>query len=145
MRRNATREPISTKFGTVVGIPDKITYTNFCDHRLKSFWVAGVEFTFSHRLSLSPLQHSHCRACDPKIASVWSAKHLPSRGTDHRPEAHAGGFTSDPHYIGLRSRSPYTHNGVNGPTQTFIDISVAHFCRYSMNSRSYILIIKYSR
>jgi len=45
MRRNATREPISTKFGTVVGIPDKITYTNFCDHRLKSFWVAGVEFT----------------------------------------------------------------------------------------------------
>jgi len=46
MRRNATREPIWTKFCTVVGIPDKITYTNFGDHRLKGFWVAGLEFPF---------------------------------------------------------------------------------------------------
>ena len=44
MRRNSTREPIWTKFCTVVGIPDKITYTNFGDHRLRGFWMAEVEF-----------------------------------------------------------------------------------------------------
>ena len=28
----------------VVDIPDAVTYTNFGDHRLRGFWVAGVKF-----------------------------------------------------------------------------------------------------
>jgi len=28
----------------VVDIPDVVTYTNFDDHRLRGFWVAGVKF-----------------------------------------------------------------------------------------------------
>jgi len=28
----------------VVDIPDVVTYTNFGDHRLRGFWVAGVKF-----------------------------------------------------------------------------------------------------
>ena len=45
MRRNATREPILTKFCTVVGIPHTITYTYFGDHRLRGFLGGGVEFS----------------------------------------------------------------------------------------------------
>ena len=28
----------------VVDIPDVVTYTNFGNHRLRGFWVAGVKF-----------------------------------------------------------------------------------------------------
>ena len=51
----------------VVDIPDVVTYTNFGDHRLRGFWVAGgVKFPPSHWLSSSPLQHSRTtvRVCD---------------------------------------------------------------------------------
>jgi len=29
----------------VVDIPDVLTYTNFCDHRLRGFWVAGGQIS----------------------------------------------------------------------------------------------------
>jgi len=41
MRRPETPKPIWIKFCTVVGITDTVTYTNFGDHRLTGFWVAG--------------------------------------------------------------------------------------------------------
>ena len=44
MRRTETPKPIWIKFCTVVDIPDVVTYTNFGDHRLRGFWVAGVKF-----------------------------------------------------------------------------------------------------
>jgi len=63
MRRNDTPKAISIKFCTMVDIPDVITYRNFGDHRLRVFWVAGGQiFPLSHRLSSSPLQHSHATA-----------------------------------------------------------------------------------
>ena len=33
------------KFGLVVDIPDVVTYTNFGDHRLRRFWVAGGQIS----------------------------------------------------------------------------------------------------
>ena len=44
MRRTEAPEPIWIKFCMVVDIPDVVTYTNFGDHRLRGFWVAGVKF-----------------------------------------------------------------------------------------------------
>ena len=44
MRRTETPKPIWIKFCMVVDIPDAVTYTNFGDHRLRGFWVAGVKF-----------------------------------------------------------------------------------------------------
>ena len=41
MRRTETPKPIWRKFGTVVDIPDIVIYTNYSDHRLRRFWVAG--------------------------------------------------------------------------------------------------------
>ena len=41
MRRTETPKPIWIKFCMVVDIPDVVTYTNFGDHRLRGFWVAG--------------------------------------------------------------------------------------------------------
>ena len=44
MRRTETPKPIWIKFCVVVDIPDIVTFTNFGDHRLRGFWVAGVKF-----------------------------------------------------------------------------------------------------
>ena len=41
MRRTDTPKPILIKFCVVVDILDIVTYTNFGDHRLRDFWVAG--------------------------------------------------------------------------------------------------------
>ena len=41
MRTTETPKPIWIKFGLVVDIPDIVTYTNFSDHPLRVFWVAG--------------------------------------------------------------------------------------------------------
>ena len=49
MRRTETPKPIWIKFCMVVDIPDVVTYTNFGDHRLRGFWVAGGQ------ISLSPI------------------------------------------------------------------------------------------
>ena len=49
MRRTETPKPIWIKFCVVVDIPDVVTYTNFGDHRLRGFWVAGgSNFPLSH-------------------------------------------------------------------------------------------------
>ena len=42
--RKQTPQPIWIKFRMVVEIPVIVTYTNFGDHRLRGFWVAGVKF-----------------------------------------------------------------------------------------------------
>jgi len=45
MRRTETPKPISIKFCLVVDIPDVVSYTNFGDHRLSGFWVAGGQIS----------------------------------------------------------------------------------------------------
>ena len=45
MRRTETPKPIWIKFCMVVDIPDVVTYTNFGDHRLRGFWVAGGQIS----------------------------------------------------------------------------------------------------
>jgi len=45
MRRTETPKPIWIKFCVVVDIPDIVTYTNFGDHRLRGFWVAGGQIS----------------------------------------------------------------------------------------------------
>jgi len=73
MRRNETPKPIWIKFCMVVDIPDVVKYAKFGDHRLRGFWVAGgANFTLSHWLSSSPLQHSRTtvRACDFIVSAM---------------------------------------------------------------------------
>jgi len=45
MRRTETPEPIWIKFCMMVDIADVVTYTNFGDHRLRRFWVAGGQIS----------------------------------------------------------------------------------------------------
>ena len=45
MRRTETPKPIWIEFCTVVDIPNIITYTNFGDHQLTGFWVAGGQIS----------------------------------------------------------------------------------------------------
>ena len=45
MRRTETHKSIWIKFCVVVDIPDVVTYTNFGDHRLRGFWVAGGQIS----------------------------------------------------------------------------------------------------
>jgi len=47
MRRTETPEPIWIKYCTVVDIADVVTYTNFGDHRLRGFSVAGGQILSS--------------------------------------------------------------------------------------------------
>ena len=67
MCRNETPKPIWIKFGTVVDIPDIVTYTNFGVHRLRVFfgwW--GVKFlpfpytfiTYTFIIALTILSHT---------------------------------------------------------------------------------------
>ena len=71
MRRTETPKPIWIKFCMMVDIADIVTYTNFGDHRLRGFWVAGVQIFPSpidfHRRPYNILAVSLYRA------SVWSA------------------------------------------------------------------------
>ena len=53
MRRTETPKPIWIKFCLVVDIPDVVKYTNFGDHRLRGFWVAGGQ------ISPSPIDFHH--------------------------------------------------------------------------------------
>ena len=57
MRRTETPKPIRIKFCLVVDIPDVVTYTNFGDHRLRGFCVAGGQ------ISPSPIDF-HRRPCN---------------------------------------------------------------------------------
>jgi len=45
MRRTETPKSIWIKFCMVVDIPDIVTCTNFGDHRLRGFWVAGGQIS----------------------------------------------------------------------------------------------------
>jgi len=45
MRRTETPKPIWIKFCAVVDIVDAVTYTNFGDHRLRGFWMAGGQIS----------------------------------------------------------------------------------------------------
>ena len=45
MRRTETPKPIWIKLCMVVDIPDVVTSTNFGDHRLRGFWVAGGQIS----------------------------------------------------------------------------------------------------
>ena len=45
MRRTETPKPIWIQFCLLVDIPDLVTYTNFGDHRLRGFWVAGGQIS----------------------------------------------------------------------------------------------------
>ena len=60
MRRTETPKPIWIKFCTMVDIPDVVTYTNFGDHRLRVFLVAGVKFpplALTFIVALTTLSH----------------------------------------------------------------------------------------
>ena len=57
MRRTETPKPIRIKFCMVVDITDVVTYTNFGDHRLRGFCVAGGQ------ISPSPIDF-HRRPCN---------------------------------------------------------------------------------
>jgi len=45
MHRTETPKPIWIKFCTVVVIADVVTNTNFGDHRLRGFWMAGGQIS----------------------------------------------------------------------------------------------------
>jgi len=57
MRRTETPKPIWIKFCMVVDISDVVKYTNFGDHQLRGFWVAGGQ------ISPSPIDF-HRRPCN---------------------------------------------------------------------------------
>ena len=45
MRRTEAPKSIWIKFGMVVDIPNVVTHTNFGDHWLRGFWVAGGQIS----------------------------------------------------------------------------------------------------
>ena len=60
MRTTETPKAIWIKFCVVVDIPDVVTYTNFGDHRLRGFWMAGVKFPYlplTFTVALTTLSH----------------------------------------------------------------------------------------
>jgi len=64
VRRTETPEPIWIKFFMVVDITGLVTHTNFGDHRLRGFWVAGGQISPSpidfHRRQCVTMQHTSC-------------------------------------------------------------------------------------
>ena len=92
MRRTKTPKPIWIKFGTVADIPDVVTYTNFGDHRLRGFWVAGGQ------ISPSPIDF-HRRP--------YNTLALPCERVIRHP-AHRGGSVS----VRGRIRSPHSSGGL---------------------------------
>ena len=85
MRRTETPKPIWIQFCMVVDIPDIVIYTNFGDHRLRGFWVAGGQISpLCHWLWSSPLQHSFTtwktlHNSQPLYLSELISHYLPSR------------------------------------------------------------------
>jgi len=77
----------------MVDITDVVTYTNFGDHRLRGFWVAGGQISPSPiDFHSSPLQHSRTavRACDESMTvsihgQVWRCTSRMSQAIIHRP------------------------------------------------------------
>jgi len=58
----------------VVDIPDIVTYTNFGDHRLRGFWVAGGH------ISLSPTDF-HRRPYNTRAMPPFDRAHMTSYST----------------------------------------------------------------
>ena len=87
MRRTETAKPIWIKFCVMVDIPDVFTYTNFGDHRLRGFWVAGVKFPLlplTFIVALTTLSHYRASVCDRVTCSITSRitrRQLPSRAS----------------------------------------------------------------
>ena len=81
MRRTETPKPIWIKFCMMVDIPDVVTYTNFGDHRLRGFWVAGGQISPSpidlHRRSYNtlalPCERVIVSAKKNKLTSMFAA------------------------------------------------------------------------
>ena len=75
MRRTETPKPIWIKFCTVVVIADVVTYTNFGDHRLRGFWVAGGQISPSpidfRRRPYNTLAIATC-----SVRVCWCAEHI---------------------------------------------------------------------
>ena len=87
MRRTETPKPILIKFCTVVDIPDVLTYTNFGDHRLRGFWVAGGQISPTHidfhrrpynTLAL-PCERVIC--CEVTVTATCKTNRKPSKPT----------------------------------------------------------------
>jgi len=63
MRRTETPKPIWMKFCNFVDITDIVTYTNFAEHRLSGFGVAGGQISlFPLTLIVALTKLSHYRA-----------------------------------------------------------------------------------
>ena len=72
MRRTETPKPIWIKFCMVVDMPDIVTCTNYGDHRLRGFWVAGVKFPplpLTFIFALTTLSHYRARVIVNCISS----------------------------------------------------------------------------
>jgi len=57
----------------VVDIPNVVNSTNFGDHRLSAFWVAGVKFSplpFTFIVALTTISHYTVRVCDKSAIYV---------------------------------------------------------------------------
>jgi len=76
MRRTETPEPIWIKFCVMVDIADIVTYTNFGDHRLRGFWVAGGQISPTpidfHRRPYNTLALSCERVTSEKLTKTAS-------------------------------------------------------------------------
>ena len=82
MRRTETPKPIWINFCMVVDITNLVTYTNFGDHRLTGFWVAGGQISpspidFHHRPYNTLALGTTVRVCDffaifdPSRLTLW--------------------------------------------------------------------------
>ena len=87
MRRTKTPKPIWIKFGVVVDIPNIVTYTNFGDHRLRGFWVAGgqifpspIDFHRRPYNTLALLPHSFIPGLKHHFFANPSHRSIPSSG-----------------------------------------------------------------
>jgi len=88
MRRTETPKPIWIKFCVVVDIPDLVTYTNFGNHRLRGFWVAGAQ--------ISPFPIDFHRRSYNTLALPGECDQLSQIGPrDVRPHAHRTGIFND--------------------------------------------------
>jgi len=70
MRRTETPKLIWIKFSMVVDIPDIVTNTNFGDHWLRGFWLAGGQiFPFPIDFDRRPYLTT-MRVCDNVVSST---------------------------------------------------------------------------
>ena len=79
MRRTETPK---TTWCMVVDIADVLTHTDFGDHRLRGFWMAGVKFPplpLTFIVALTTLSHyrARVRECDGKGGKFDPATHKP--------------------------------------------------------------------